>query len=61
MTTPKTAQTLALIVAAEARIQGMIAENQHRMLCDNCISYGEEEFNIEAGHLEQLAYEVIQQ
>lgn len=32
------------LLQAEIEMQGMIAENQHRMICDNQISYGEKEF-----------------
>ena len=38
----------ALIYAASVRttaiIEGMKAENQHRLICDNQISYGDEAF-----------------
>lgn len=34
----------AQAVAAVAEVQGMVAENQHRMACGNSIAYGEEAF-----------------
>lgn len=61
MTTPKTAYTLALIAAAQARIAGMQALNQHRLSTGNSIAYDEEAFYNEATGLTQLAQEVIQQ
>lgn len=61
MTTPQTARALALIAAAQARIAGMQAENQNRMNCDNCISYGEDAFMIEADALERISIDVINQ
>ena len=61
MTTPQTARALALIAACQARVAGMVAENQNRMVCDNCISYGQESFLVEAADLERLAIEVINQ
>lgn len=61
MTTPQTAYALALIAAAQARIAGMVAENQLRMTCDNSVYYGEDAFMAEAGQLERIAMEVINQ
>lgn len=61
MTTPHTAYALALIAAAQARIAGMVAENQLRMICNNSVSYGEDAFQIEASQLERIAMEVINQ
>jgi len=59
--TPETCRCFALIVATQARIEGMKAENAHRLECGNSIAYGEEAFNIEAFQLEQLAIQVINQ
>lgn len=61
MTTPQTAYALALIAAAQARIAGMVAENQLRMTCGNSVYYGEDAFMAEAGQLERIAMEVINQ
>ena len=36
---------MSQVVCAQARIAGMIAENQHRVLCGNGIAYGEDAFN----------------
>ena len=46
------------MLAAYARIEGMKAENAHRIDCGNSIAYGEDAFNIEATHLEDLARRV---
>lgn len=46
---------LAAIFAAQARIAGMQAENQHRVACGNSIAYGEDAFGHEAQHLEMLS------
>lgn len=32
------------LLQAEIEMNAMIAENQHRIICDNQISYGEKEF-----------------
>lgn len=50
----------ALVMAAHARVQGMVAENSHRLLCDNSVAYGEEAFNIEAFNIEELAREIAE-
>lgn len=61
MTTPITARTLALIYAAQARIEAMKVENEYRQRIGYRPSYGEESFLAEAELLEKLAFEVIQQ
>ena len=53
-----TVRILGSILAASARVEGMKAENQHRLACGNSIAYGEEAFAIEANHLESLAREI---
>ena len=61
MTSPKTAYVLALIAAAQARIAGMQALNQHRLSLGQSIAYDEDSFDNEAAGLEQLAQDVINQ
>lgn len=61
MTTPKTAHALALIAACTARIEGMKIANTARRLAKLSPSYDEREFLAEAGAMEQLAQEVINQ
>lgn len=58
---PESVRCFALIVAAQARIAGMQAENQHRLACGDSIAYGEDAFNIEADFLEQLSIQAINQ
>jgi hypothetical protein len=58
---PETARCFALIVAAQARIAGMSAENQLAAAVGNSPPYGEAAFNNEAGHMEQIAQQVINQ
>lgn len=45
-------------LAANARVEGMKAENQHRLNCGNSIAYGEEAFEVQATALETLAREL---
>ena len=61
MTTPQTAHALALIAAAQARIAGMQAANLDRQMQGYSLAYIEEAFFQEAGSLEQIAVEVINQ
>lgn len=61
MTTPRTAHALALITAAQARIAGMQAENLDRQVQGYSLAYGEDAFFQEAGTLEQIAVQVINQ
>lgn len=61
MTSPRTAYVLALIAAAQARIAGMQALNQHRLSSGFSIAYDEDSFFNEATELEQLALEVLNQ
>lgn len=58
---PETARCFALMLAAQARIAGMQAENAHSINCGNGIRYGEDAFAIEAFQLDQLAIQVINQ
>lgn len=52
-------QILALITAAQARIAGMQAENQHRLACGNAVAYADEAFGVEADNLERLAIQAV--
>lgn len=61
MTTPQTAHALALIAAAQARIAGMQAANLDRQMQGYSLAYDEEVFFEEAGSLEQLAEQVMNQ
>lgn len=61
MTSPRTAFTLAMVAAAQARIAGMQAENQQRQVLGHSLAYDADAFFCEATGLEQLAQEVIQQ
>ena len=47
-----------MILAAHARVQAMVAENQHRLACGNSIAYGEDAFCAEAAQMEDLAREI---
>jgi hypothetical protein len=60
MTTEKTARILALIAASQARIEGMKAENEQRLLLGESIAYGSDEFNAEASELKGLVEECVQ-
>ena len=53
------ARQTAFILAAHARVRGMMAENQHRLSVGQSIAYGEEAFNIEAAHMENLGQSLI--
>jgi hypothetical protein len=61
MTTSQTVRALALIIAAQARIAGMQAANLDRQMQGYSLAYSEEAFFQEAGSLEQIAVEVINQ
>lgn len=50
----------AMVLAAYARVQGMVAENAHREACGNSVAYGEEAFAIEAAQMEDLAREIAE-
>jgi len=41
--------------ACNARVAGMVAENEQRQQCGNSIAYGVEAFSLEADLLEHLA------
>ncbi len=59
--TPETCRCFALVVAAQARIEGMKATNIERLANDYALAYDETAFNVEANFLEQLAIQVINQ
>lgn len=59
--TPETCRCFALIVAAQARIEGMKATNIERQENGHALAYDESAFNLEAFSLEQLAIQVINQ
>ncbi|MFZ1181645.1 MAG: hypothetical protein WAN92_09135 [Herbaspirillum sp.] len=61
MTTPQTARTMALIAAAQARIEGMKATNTERESNGLSLAYDAEAFFAEASSFVELAHEVIQQ
>lgn len=48
-------QILAQIFAANARILGMEAENQARIVCGSSPAFSENDFCREAGYLDHLA------
>lgn len=48
---------LAEITAAQARIAGMVAENQQRMVCGQSLAYDGDSFFCEASILDQLSIE----
>lgn len=50
-------QILAQIFATNARILGMEAENQARVVCGSSPAYSESDFSREAFRLDQLAVE----
>jgi len=47
---------LALVLAIQAEVEGMKAENQIRMLNNIPLIYGDREFNEKAEDLRQMAY-----
>lgn len=51
----------AHVLAEQARIEGMKAENMHRMNIGESIAYGEDAFNASADEIDRLAREIIQQ
>lgn len=57
----KTVRILALVCAANARIEGMKAENNQRIAIEASMAYTDQDFAYEAAELERLAFEVIQQ
>ena len=61
MTTNKTAQAMALIAAAMARIEGMKAANAEREANGDAQAYGADEFFYEAHSLETIARDVLEQ
>ena len=59
--TPETARCFALIVASQARIEGMKVANIVSQSAGRALAYNESAFDVEAFHLEQLAIQVINQ
>ena len=59
--TPETARCFGLMLAAQARVAGMQAENAQREACGEASAYVEKDFAIEAFELEQLSIQVINQ
>lgn len=59
--TPQTAHAFALMLACQARIAGMQAANQQRLMLGLSTAYDEEAFFAEAYALENIADGVIQQ
>ncbi|ATS92266.1 hypothetical protein [Stenotrophomonas phage DLP4] len=51
-------QQLGNILAANARVLGMQAENQHRLSLGQSIAYDDAAFNVEADQMEAAAREV---
>lgn len=47
---------LALVLAVQAEIEGMKAENKFREMNDHALSYAEEQFFEKASELRNLAY-----
>jgi len=47
---------LALILAIQAEIEGMKAENMQREQCGNSMAYGDSNFSEKAEELRNLAY-----
>lgn len=58
MLEPHHLRLLVFAMAANARVEGMKAENQHRLNCGYSIAYGEEAFEAQATALENLAREL---
>ena len=54
---PKLVGILAAIFAANARVEGMKAENARREACGQGPAYTDEAFGNEAGHLDALSVE----
>lgn len=61
MTTKKTAQAMAIIVATMARIEGMKAANAEREANGDAQAYGADSFFEEAYSLELIARDVLEQ
>lgn len=59
--TPETARCFGHMLAAQARVLGMLAENSQRDTCGEAPAYVEKDFAIEAFQLEQLSIQVINQ
>ena len=52
-------QILALIMASNARVIGMQAANQQRVVQGDSVMYSEDHFLSEAQHLEELSVQAI--
>ena len=61
MTSPQVAHALALIAAAQARIEGMKVANAQRLANAESAAYSEQDFFYEANELEALAVRLLQQ
>lgn len=59
--TPETARCFGHMLAAQARVAAMQAENAWRKSCGNAPAYDGDAFFSEANLLEQLAIQVINQ
>lgn len=45
----------AELLATQAQVNGMIAENTHREACGNSVAYGEEAFEAKAAELRAIS------
>jgi len=59
--TPETARCFGHMLAAQARVLGMVAENEQRKACGESPAYVESDFAVEAFQLDQLSVQVINQ
>ena len=59
--TPETARCFSLMLAAQARVLGMQAENAQREACGEAPAYVEKDFAVEAYDLQLLAIQAINQ
>lgn len=59
--TPETVRYFGLMLACQARIEGMNAANRQAMALGHSLPYVDQDFRYEAAELERLALEVIQQ
>lgn len=59
--TPETVRYFGLMLACQARVEGMKAENQQRISNGDALAYSEKDFGYEAAEMERLALQVIQQ
>lgn len=59
--TPETARCFAHMLASQARVFGMVAENEQRKFRADPPAFVESDFAVEAFQLDQLAIQVINQ